>query len=89
MSEVSGSWINDQEDQLSGDLGGSVSVGARMWTRRRLLDGIRWRVRVGAPWRDVPERYGHWQSIYPAVSPLAADRGVPGRSCKRSPTRSD
>ena len=20
--------------------------------------------RVGAPWRDVPERYGHWQSIY-------------------------
>lgn len=34
------------------------------WARRRLLDGIRWRVRVGAPWRDVPERYGHWQSIY-------------------------
>ena len=34
------------------------------WTRRRLLNGIRWRVRVGAPWRDVPDRYGHWQSIY-------------------------
>ena len=34
------------------------------WTRRQLLDGIRWRTRVGAPWRDVPERYGHWQSIY-------------------------
>ncbi|AXB46212.1 IS5 family transposase [Prauserella sp. PE36] len=34
------------------------------WTWRQLLDGIRWRVRVGAPWRDVPERYGHWQSIY-------------------------
>jgi len=29
-----------------------------------LVDGIRWRERVGAPWRDVPERYGHWQSIY-------------------------
>ncbi|MCR3720610.1 MULTISPECIES: IS5 family transposase [Prauserella salsuginis group] len=40
-------------------------VGRRpKWTRRQLLDGIRWRVRVGAPWRDVPERYGHWQSIY-------------------------
>jgi transposase len=25
--------------------------------RRRLIDGVRWRVRVGAPWRDVPERY--------------------------------
>jgi transposase len=34
------------------------------WSRRQLLDGVRWRVRVGAPWRDVPERYGHWQSIY-------------------------
>jgi transposase len=32
--------------------------------RRRLIDGVRWRVRVGAPWRDVPERYGPWQSIY-------------------------
>ncbi|WP_436995170.1 transposase [Streptomyces sp. enrichment culture] len=29
-----------------------------MWTRRRLIDGIRWRTRTGAPWRDVPERYG-------------------------------
>jgi transposase len=36
----------------------------RKWTRRQLIDGIRWRTRVGAPWRDVPERYGHWQSIY-------------------------
>lgn len=32
--------------------------------RRRLIDAIRWRVRVGAPWRDVPERYGPWQSVY-------------------------
>lgn len=36
----------------------------RRWSRRQLLDGIRWRARVGAPWRDVPERYGHWQSVY-------------------------
>ncbi|GAA2774789.1 IS5 family transposase [Saccharopolyspora taberi] len=42
-----------------------AGVGRRpKWTRRQLLNGIRWRVRVGSPWRDVPERYGHWQSIY-------------------------
>jgi transposase len=35
-----------------------------IWPRRALIDGIRWRVRVGAPWRDVPERYGPWQSVY-------------------------
>jgi transposase len=34
------------------------------WTRRQLIDGIRWRTRVGAPWRDVPERYGPWDRAY-------------------------
>jgi transposase len=34
------------------------------WTRRQLIDGIRWRVRVGAPWRDVPDCYGSWQAVY-------------------------
>ncbi|WP_326597258.1 transposase [Streptomyces sp. NBC_01803] len=33
-------------------------------TKRRLIDGIRWRVRVGAPWRDVPDRYGSWRAVY-------------------------
>lgn len=35
-----------------------------IWPKRALIDGIRWRVRVGAPWRDVPERYGPWRSVY-------------------------
>ena len=34
------------------------------WTKRQLIDGIRWRVRVGAPWRDVPVAYGHWRTVY-------------------------
>jgi transposase len=34
------------------------------WSKRQLIDGIRWRVRVGAPWRDVPACYGHWRSVY-------------------------
>jgi transposase len=25
---------------------------------------IRWRTRTGAPWRDVPARYGPWQTVY-------------------------
>ncbi|MFC9085858.1 IS5 family transposase [Nocardiopsis dassonvillei] len=33
-------------------------------SKHTLINGIRWRVRVGAPWRDVPERYGPWQSLY-------------------------
>lgn len=34
------------------------------WTKRQLIDGIRWRTRTGAPWRDVPERYGKWETVY-------------------------
>ncbi|MGY4985671.1 IS5 family transposase [Streptomyces nigrescens] len=34
------------------------------WTKRQLVDGMRWRTRAGVPWRDVPERYGAWQTVY-------------------------
>ena len=33
-------------------------------TKRQLIDGIRWRTRTGAPWRDVPPAYGAWQTVY-------------------------
>ena len=36
----------------------------RTYPLRQLIDGIRWRVRTGVPWRDVPDRYGPWQSVY-------------------------
>jgi transposase len=36
----------------------------RRWTVRQLIDGVRFRVRTGCPWRDVPERYGTWQCVY-------------------------
>jgi len=31
---------------------------------RELLNGILWVARTGAAWRDVPERYGPWQTVY-------------------------
>ena len=34
------------------------------WSKRQLINGIRWRTRTGAPWRDVPARYGPWQTVY-------------------------
>ncbi|WP_435826549.1 transposase [Nonomuraea dietziae] len=34
------------------------------WSRRQLIDGIRWRIRTGAPWRDVPESYAPWSTVY-------------------------
>jgi transposase len=30
---------------------------------RRFVNGMLWIARTGAPWRDLPERYGKWSSV--------------------------
>jgi transposase len=30
---------------------------------RRIVNGILWIDRTGAPWRDLPERYGPWKTV--------------------------
>jgi transposase len=58
------------------------------WTKRQLIDGIRWRVRVGSPWRDVPERYGRWQTVYGLFRRWQRD-GTWGRIVTALRTRAD
>lgn len=31
---------------------------------RTVLNGILWVLHTGAPWRDVPGRYGPWKTVY-------------------------
>ena len=31
---------------------------------RELMNGMFWVLRSGAPWRDMPERYGPWRMVY-------------------------
>lgn len=38
--------------------------GGRWNDHRTTLNGIFWVLNSGAPWRDMPERYGRWQSVY-------------------------
>lgn len=38
--------------------------GGRYREHRPILNGILWIMRTGAPWRDLPERYGPWQTCY-------------------------
>jgi transposase len=31
---------------------------------RTIIDAILWRLATGAPWRDLPERFGSWRTVY-------------------------
>ena len=40
------------------------SPGPKRKDDRRVLNGIFWALRTGAPWRDLPERYGPYTTAY-------------------------
>ena len=31
---------------------------------RQVLEGILWIARTGSPWRDLPERFGNWNTVW-------------------------
>src|SRR5438067_3388028 len=39
-------------------------VGRPNKDHRTVVNGILWKLATGAPWRDLPERFGPWQSVY-------------------------
>lgn len=38
--------------------------GRKPLIHRLVLDGIFWIARTGSPWRDLPEEFGKWSSVY-------------------------
>ena len=45
-------------------LPGNGRRGGQWRDHRAVMNGILWRGRTGAPWRDLPERYGPWRTVY-------------------------
>ena len=39
-------------------------VGRPFQDHRRILEGIIYRYRAGIPWRDLPESFGPWQTVW-------------------------
>ena len=31
---------------------------------RRFVEAVLWRVRTGSPWRDLPQDFGNWNSVF-------------------------
>jgi transposase len=40
------------------------SVGRPNHDHRRIVNAILWFLAVGAPWRDLPEHFGKWTTVY-------------------------
>jgi len=38
--------------------------GGRWMDHRVVADAVMWRTRTGSPWRDLPEYYGNWKTVY-------------------------
>ncbi len=53
--------------------GGRGGRGGRWNDHRTVLNGILFRVRTGIPWRDLPERYGSWKTVYERHRRWSAD----------------
>ncbi|WP_107069954.1 IS5 family transposase [Streptomyces sp. M10] len=47
--------------------------GGRWNDHRTVLNGILFRVRTGVPWRDLPEHYGSWKTVYERHRRWSAD----------------
>ena len=46
---------------LSGKVGDPRATGR---DNRRFMESILWRVRTGAPWRDLPREFGKWNTVF-------------------------
>ena len=42
----------------------SARTGRKAKDPRLMLNGILWILRTGAPWRDLPQRFGPWKTVY-------------------------
>ena len=56
-------------------LGRPETPGSTGRDNRMFVEGVLWVVRTGAPWRDLPEAFGRWNSAFRRFSRWAA-KGV-------------
>ena len=57
--------LTEEQFELIGDLLPRNGKRGGQWNdHRTTLNGIFWILHTGAQWREVPERYGKWQSVY-------------------------
>jgi transposase len=60
---------DDQWDRIKNILPGREGhVGGTAADNRLFVEAVLYRFRTGIPWRDLPERFGHWKSTHQRFS---------------------
>ena len=60
---------DDQWDRIKNILPGREGhVGGTAADNRLFVEAVIYRYRAGIPWRDLPERFGHWKIVYQRFS---------------------
>ena len=44
--------------------GKATDPGVTAADNRQFLEAVLWRTRTGSPWRDLPARFGNWNSVF-------------------------
>jgi transposase len=65
---------DDQCELIVDNLGKPARTGRPQADPRLVVDGIFWILRTGAPWRDLPERFGKWGTVYDLFRKWSLDK---------------
>ncbi|MFE6979477.1 IS5 family transposase [Streptomyces sp. NPDC057682] len=68
-----GDLTNAEWDRLESLLPPGGARGGRWSDHRRVINGVLYRVRTGVQWRDLPERFGPWETVYKRHRRWSAD----------------
>ncbi|MBQ0850382.1 transposase [Streptomyces sp. BH-SS-21] len=71
--------LTDQEWELLAPLIPRAATGRPRVSDRQVINGMVYKIRTGISWRDLPERYGPWQTGLHPLPPLRPGRRLHSR----------
>ncbi|MFF4829724.1 IS5 family transposase [Streptomyces sp. NPDC001312] len=80
--------LTDQEWELLAPLIPRARTGRPRVEDRRVINGMVYKIRTGISWRDLPERYGPWKTVYTRFRRYALD-GIFTRALQQMQARAD
>ncbi|WNE93873.1 IS5 family transposase [Streptomyces luomodiensis] len=80
--------LTDQEWELLAPLKPRAATGRPRVEDRQVVNGMVYKIRTGISWRDLPERYGPWKTVYTRFRRYALD-GVFTRALQQIQAHAD